>query len=216
MLMYLSNPMAPGVTLEALLAEMRRIFQLAAGVNQPLSEHQKTEALARAVASNRALTFAVNAYYNANPSMATQSFNGLAATLLAAARNAISLTPAQMELSAMAPHASALGAAAGTDSSFGAFTGKPRQTPTGTPRQPQHPAAPHAPRPPRNNRLHCWYHGDCGHSGDCCDKQDTPGFQTEATKANPGTGAVGDWVQVRLLKRREGPGTHEYPLMKKY
>jgi hypothetical protein len=166
-----------------------------------ISRCEQVAHLATSAASKPALTFAVNAFYNANPTMATQTFDGLATALTNAARNSISLTPAQMGSSVMAPRASALAAAVLSDSALAAETGRPRHAPAGAPRNPAAPAAPHAPRPPRNNKEHCWFHGDCGHPGSICDKKDTPGFQVNATKANPGTKAVGDWAMVRLTKK---------------
>jgi hypothetical protein len=45
---------------------------------------------------------------------------------------------------------------------------------------------------------HCWYHGDCDHTGSGCDlKDEIPGFKVQATKKNPMGGAVGRWSDIK-------------------
>jgi hypothetical protein len=115
-----------------------------------------------------------------------------------------SASTANLGLSAMAPAAASAAFGAATGASNTAAGGKPisnrnARAPAGATAAGG--APPSARVPPTHH--HCWFHGDCGHPGGECNKKDQPGFDVNATKANPGTGAVGPWsAEVRLTKEK--------------
>jgi hypothetical protein len=198
---YLRNPMRPEVSLEAVLAEHNQVFILSASIQQPLSESDRVRFLQRAVANIPDYAHAVQTYVHSHGDIATQTFDGLQAQLLIAARNTSSTSAGHLGLSAMAPAAApaAFGAStATTNTSTGEKTNSGRG-----PRAPAAATAAGGTPPPKRvlpTHLYCWYHGDCGHVSADCHRKSDPGFDLNATKANPGTGAVGPWSQVRLRK----------------
>jgi hypothetical protein len=197
---YLRNRMRSDVPLEDVLAEHHQIYILSLSIEQALSESDRVRYLQMAVADIPDYAHAIRSYLHAHGDIAAQTFSGLEAELLIASRNMASTTTAHLGLSAMAPAAApaAFGAATGATNTAGGSTGSGRNARVPAAATATGAAPPSARTPPTDH--HCWFHGDCGHAGVDCNKKDTPGFNIHATKANPGTRAVGPWSQVRLTK----------------
>jgi hypothetical protein len=166
-----------------------------------LAEHHQVFILSISIADIPDYAHVMRTYQHAHGDIAAQTFAGLKTELLIASRNMTMTSTAHLGLTAIAPVAApaALGAAAGApDTAAGdrPSTGcNTRRAPAAAAAGAANPSADSVP-----TYQHCWYHGDCGHFGASCNKKDTPGFDINATKANPGIGGVAPWSQVRLTK----------------